>query len=142
MRMHKSILATILATGFAGSVAASDVSVTDNVLQMHSSLFGNKTHMTVNGPDGFVFKTTRAGGDTSLTPSELKATKDGLYKFEFVEIKELGEEQVRDDFNGRGLTTRKRVESQKVSGHFRIVNGSMIDSSLVETKNDSRTISK
>ena len=140
--MHKSILATFVATGFASSVAASDVTVADNVLQMHSSLFGNKTHMTVSGPDGFVFKTTRAGGDTSLSAGDLQATKDGLYKFEFVEIKELGEEKVRDDFNGRGLTTRKIVESKKVSGHFRIVNGAMVDSNLAETKKDSVSLNK
>ncbi|MCW8877899.1 MAG: hypothetical protein OQJ89_09685 [Kangiellaceae bacterium] len=140
--MHKSILATMVAMGFAGSVAASDVTVADNVLQMHSSLYGNKVNVTVMGPDGFVFNTTRAGGDSSLTASDMKATKDGLYKFEFVEIKEFGEEQVQDDFNGRGLATRKVVESKTVSGHFRIKDGAMVDSNLAETKKDSVSLNK
>ena len=132
MRAKRTLIAIAAGLGIAGSVAAADVSIKNNVLTPLKSINGDKIDVTVTGPKGFVFSTVKAGGDNTLSLGELNAMNDGLYKFEFTEIKSFGEEQVRDDFNGRGLSTRKVVESNKISGNFRIVKGQMVDSDLVE----------
>ena len=132
MQMSKSILATMLVIGLVGlasSVLAGDYTITGNTIQLHSGLSGNDVKMTVTGPDGFHY--TQEGA-TVVSIGEMKAQKDGLYTFEFVEIKVLGEKQVTDDFNGRGQAMQKIVESKVVSGHFRISNGAMMDSEVVE----------
>ena len=129
MQMHKSIFATIAAIGLASSVVAGDFTITDSTLQLKSDLHGNDVKMTVTGPDDFHF--TQEGA-TLVSMSEMNAQKDGLYNFEIVEIKVLGEKPVTDDFNGRGQAIQKIVESNVVAGHFRIKNGVMINSQLVE----------
>lgn len=142
MRMHKSILAVVSAMGLAGAAAASDYTIANNAIQMKSNLFGDTVKVTVTGPNNFYYTSEKAGGNARLSASEMQAYSDGLYKFEALEIKELGEEKVQDDFNGRGLTTRKIVEANKVSGHFRIVKGAMIDSNLVEDESKSSTLNQ
>ncbi|WP_196137752.1 hypothetical protein [Aliikangiella sp. G2MR2-5] len=140
--MHKSIIAAVAAMGVATSVAASNVTIADNILHMKSSSSGGKVEMTVSGPNGLVYNSTFVGGDNAISAADMKATKDGLYKFELLEIEELGEEKVRDDMNGRGLTTRKIVKSNKVSGQFRVQNGVLIDSKLTEDENSKTSLNK
>ncbi|TQV80223.1 hypothetical protein [Aliikangiella coralliicola] len=135
MRVLKSVVATSLAIGLAGSVVANDVKLSDNAIQMKSSLYGDSVKMTITGPDKFRYTSEKAGGNALLSLDEVNARKDGLYKYEFVEIKTLGEEDVVDEFNGRGKTKRKIVESKKVSGHFRISNGVLVSKNKLEKTN-------
>ena len=139
MQMHKSIFSTIAAIGLASSVAAiglvssvvaSDHILTQNTIQLQSDFYGNDVQLTVTGPDGFNFTKK---GVTLVSLSEMKAQKDGQYRFEFVEINVLGEQQVTDNFNGRGQATQKIVESIVEAGHFRIKNGAIISIQLVES---------
>lgn len=133
MRVQKSVVAAGLAIGLASSVAANDVKLSNNAIELKSSLFGDQVKMTVTGPKNFSYTAKSSGGDTVLSIDEINAPNDGLYKYEFVELKTLGEETVTDDFNGRGTTTRKIVEAKKVSGHFRIANGVLVNSNKPES---------
>lgn len=133
MRVLKSVVATSLAIGLASSVAANDVKLSSNTIEMKSELFGDEVKMIVTGPENFRYAAESSGGDTILSLDEIRAPKDGVYKYEFIEIKTLGEEYVTDDFNGRGTTKRKIVESKKVSGHFRIANGVLVNTNTVES---------
>ncbi|NVJ49950.1 MAG: hypothetical protein HWE13_05445 [Gammaproteobacteria bacterium] len=142
MRLHKSILAALVATGLASTVSAGKPSVDNNMLQMPSKIGGNKVEITISGPSQFSYKTSSFSGNASVSASQIGFNQDGLYKFEILEIKELGEEVVQDDFNGRGTITRQRVESAKTSGTFRVVNGVMVDASLVELNEKALGIKK
>lgn len=132
MRVLKSVVAASVAIGLASSVAANDAKLSNNAIEMKSSLFGDQVKMTVTGPQNFHYSAKSSGGDTVLSLDEINAQNDGVYKYEFVELKVLGEEYVTDKFNGRGPTKRKIVESKKVSGHFRIANGVLVNSNELE----------
>ncbi len=114
---------------------AASVSAKNDLIQLKSSSYSDETQVRITGPKNFTYNANKSGGNVSVSLSEMKAMEDGIYKYEFTEIRVLGEEAVEDLENGRGKATRKIVESNKVSGHFRIENGAMVDSEEYELPN-------
>jgi len=142
MRLHTTVLAALVATGLATSVSAGKLSIADNTLAVPSSINGNRVEVKVSGPEQFNYKSASFSGDAIVSAGDMGFSQDGLYKFEVLEIKELGEEVVVDDFNGRGQAVRKRVEAIRTSGTFRVKNGMMVDSSLIEVDKKALGIDK
>jgi len=89
--------------------------------------------VTVTGPNGYLFTSNEPDGTYFVGLGDAEILADGQYVFEVTTIVYGGLETINDTANGRENVTRQIViSSERKSGTFRVVNGSVVDADQEE----------
>jgi len=133
-QMFKIAATALIGVALAGVSHAADPFISGSQISAKSEAGATNMTLTVSGPNGYHSQAFSKFGAPSLSMAEGGTLADGQYTWETRAASNRMIESPKRGFNnGRGDNERAFVnESVVESGTFRVVNGAIVSSDLVE----------